>query len=161
MPPTVFWPEDVRASGFCYGWMAPALCVAGVIPETSVQEAERVLAAANGTAQWTRLAEACGGTPTLLGECTFERGKRHPSLELSGIEDCTIIYYHRHAAASLRFYSLETLEPSEEAAPAQKKRNAAYAASLAHDFTRRPAAPGGMNDVVINQVCFSSLCSRY
>lgn len=36
MPQTVFWPEDIRASGICYGWKKPALCVAGVIHENSV-----------------------------------------------------------------------------------------------------------------------------
>ncbi|KAJ7479897.1 N-acetylglucosaminyl transferase component-domain-containing protein [Mycena latifolia] len=153
MPPSVFWPEDVRVSGFCYGWTTPTLCVAGVIPETSSQEAETTLAALNNRSQWSRLREFCSGDPIILGECTFTRGNRtwHPSLELTGIENYTIIYYHRHTATSLRFYSLETLEPDTEASPSHKARNAAYAASLEHDFTRRHPNSGGMNDVVINQ----------
>ncbi|KAJ7112892.1 N-acetylglucosaminyl transferase component-domain-containing protein [Mycena epipterygia] len=147
MPPTVFWPEDVRWGGFCYGWTEPALCVAGVIQETSSQEAETTLASLHGS----RVLESCGGDLVVLGECKFGAGNRHPSLELSGSEDYTIIYYHRHAATSLRFYSLETLEPGAEVSPTQKARNAAFATSLEHDFTRPARNSSGINDVVINQ----------
>ncbi|KAJ7652255.1 N-acetylglucosaminyl transferase component-domain-containing protein [Mycena rosella] len=139
MPPTVFWPEDVRDSGSFYGWTEPALCVAGVIQGLSAQEAETTLASLPSSAQWSALTGQCGGDP------------RHPALELAGIEEYTIIYYHRHAATSLRFYTLEMLEPDAETSAAQKARNAAYAASLAHNFTGRPSGAGGMNYVVINQ----------
>ena len=36
MPTTVFWPTDVCNSGFCYGWIKPAICVAGVLQKNSV-----------------------------------------------------------------------------------------------------------------------------
>lgn len=36
MPPsstatTVFWPIGIRKGGLCYGWVNPAICVAGVL----------------------------------------------------------------------------------------------------------------------------------
>ncbi|KAJ7805273.1 N-acetylglucosaminyl transferase component-domain-containing protein [Mycena leptocephala] len=146
MPPlTVFWPDDERSSGYCYGWTEPVLCVAGVISVES-QEAENTLASLDGHSEWARLSELCGGNPVILGKCSFERGnhRQHP--------EYTIIYYHRHAASSLRFYSLETLEPPAEVSATQKARNAAYATSLEHDFTRpHPHNSGGINGVVINQ----------
>ncbi|KAJ7652257.1 N-acetylglucosaminyl transferase component-domain-containing protein, partial [Mycena rosella] len=124
---------DVRDSGFCYGWTAPVLCVAGIIRGVS-EEAEIALAELHSSAQWSALTDSCGGDPVILGKCVFERGKRHPALELAGIREYSIIYYCRHSAASLRFYSLETLEASAEQ----------------HDFTRRPPRTG-VDDVVINQ----------
>jgi hypothetical protein len=36
MPTTIFWPVDVRHSGFCYGWTTPCICVAGVLRAYSV-----------------------------------------------------------------------------------------------------------------------------
>ncbi|KAJ7809698.1 N-acetylglucosaminyl transferase component-domain-containing protein [Mycena olivaceomarginata] len=144
MPPTVFWPDDERTSGLCYGWTKPVLCVAGKI-------------------RWLRSTAfqpgigfhpSCGGNPVILGKCSFTRGnlREHPSLELNGLKtlDYTIIYYRRHAAPSLRFYSLETLAPDVEVSATQKTRNAAFATSLQHDFSRSPHS-GGINGVVINQ----------
>lgn len=32
----VFWPIDIKQSGFCYGWLKPVLCVAGVFNADSV-----------------------------------------------------------------------------------------------------------------------------
>ncbi|KAJ7031595.1 N-acetylglucosaminyl transferase component-domain-containing protein [Mycena alexandri] len=152
-PPTVFWPDDVHTSGFCFGWTKPAFCVAGVLNDIS--EAEHALAALDSNPPWMRLSQSCGANPVILGKCTFiHGGPRHPTLELNGTESYTIIYYRRHAATSLRFYALETLDPTaEERSAGQKARNAAYATSVGHDFTRprTPSNPGGLNDLVINQ----------
>ncbi|KAJ7641331.1 N-acetylglucosaminyl transferase component-domain-containing protein [Roridomyces roridus] len=128
MSQTVFWPDDVREEGLCYGWSTPTLCVAGVIHDEtaldSLSDSFRV---------------------KVLGSCKFERGSPHPVLEfLSG--EYTIIYYRRHTAASLRFYSLENVEPSGAA----KARQSALATSLEHDYTR-PHYSGGIDATVINQ----------
>ncbi|KAJ7177906.1 N-acetylglucosaminyl transferase component-domain-containing protein [Mycena filopes] len=150
-PPTVFWPDDVHTSGFCFGWSKPALCVAGVLDDIS--EAENALAALDSNPQWTRLSQSCGANPVILGKCTFGHGgPRHPILELTETDSYTIIYYRRHAAASLRFYTLETLDPAaEELSASQKARNAAFATLHAHDFTRPRTNTGGLNTIVINQ----------
>ncbi|KAJ6465083.1 N-acetylglucosaminyl transferase component-domain-containing protein [Mycena vitilis] len=150
--PTVFWPDDERASGLCYGWTKPVLCVAGVIQETS--DAESALASLDGHIEWSRLAKSCGSNPVILGTCRFTlgNGRPHLSLELTGIEEYNVIYYHRHAAPSLRFYSLENPEDGAEASAGQKARNAAFATSLEHDFTRpQKATRGGISGAVINQ----------
>ncbi|KAJ7199594.1 N-acetylglucosaminyl transferase component-domain-containing protein [Mycena pura] len=154
MVPTIFWPVDVVSDGLCYGWKSPALCVACVIPDRS--DAESALASLNGNTQWSRFAEMCGNS-VLLGKCTFPRCEPHfrrPLLEWQEIEEYTIIYYHRHSATSLRFYSLETPKRDMADVPSrQTARTSALASSLEHDFTRtrRPHNFGGINEVVINQ----------
>ncbi|KAF7334402.1 N-acetylglucosaminyl-phosphatidylinositol biosynthetic protein gpi1 [Mycena venus] len=152
-PPTVFWPDDERSSGLCYGWTEPVLCVAGVIHDIS--EAEKTLGSLDSSAEWTRLSPSCGGKPVVLGKCRFnQRNSREPpSLELTGLksEIYTVIYYHRHPVTSLRFYSLETVEPEAEISTNQKARNAAFATSLKHDFAKNSHKDGSINGVVINQ----------
>ncbi|KAJ6468427.1 N-acetylglucosaminyl transferase component-domain-containing protein [Mycena sanguinolenta] len=154
MPLTVFWPDDERGSGFCYGWTHPVLCVAGVMQQPSAQEAENALTSLDKVPDWTRLSLSWGGKPVIIGKCSFNQADRHenPSLELNGLtSDYTIIYYHRHAAPSLRFYSLENVQPDAEVSASQKARNAAFTASLQHDFSRTTRHSGGINGVVINQ----------
>ncbi|KAJ7487199.1 N-acetylglucosaminyl transferase component-domain-containing protein [Mycena galericulata] len=149
---TIFWPEDIRASGICYGWTAPALCVVGVLPEHTSPDAEATLAELCAHAQYPRLAAACGGNPVVLGTCSFERASRNPTLKLHfGIEEYTVIYYHRHAATSLRFYSLENVESREEMPAVHRTRDGAYTTAREHDFTRPARNSGGINSVVINQ----------
>ncbi|KAJ6589200.1 hypothetical protein B0H19DRAFT_1103259 [Mycena capillaripes] len=152
MRPTIFWPDDERGSGLCYGWTEPIFCIAGVIQEIS--EAENTLASLEGQPQWLKLSVSCGGNPVILGRCWFDRRDyQYPTLELKGIEDYNVINYRRHAPASLRFYSLHTSKPAADASESQKARNAAYTASLEHDFTRPKPGARGLNSVVINQVC--------
>ncbi|KAJ6539628.1 hypothetical protein B0H19DRAFT_367512 [Mycena capillaripes] len=98
---SVFWPDDERTSGFCYGWTEPVLCVAGVVQQIS--EAENMLASLNGQSGWSRLAVSCGKTPVILGRCSFDQGnhRQYPSLKLkllTGVdsEDYNIIYYRRN-----------------------------------------------------------------
>lgn len=174
--PTIFWPLDVKDSGFCYGWLSPAVCVAGVIqkdtvslqffsyeegPVTdSIQEeaAETSLRAFCTSPQWRHSVQACGNDPTILGKCTFERtrGLRQvpvPSLAFEGIKSYSLIYYSRHATNSLRFYSLNVLklDPTERS---DKPRQSQHSASSEFDFTRprRPGVSGGIDDTVVNQV---------
>ncbi|KAK7018510.1 N-acetylglucosaminyl-phosphatidylinositol gpi1 [Favolaschia claudopus] len=153
MTSTIFWPHDERASGWCYGWTVPALCVAGVLSAISMQKAESALATLDSFPDWTRRSQYCG-TPVILGKCTFKGQHRRedPSLELNGaLVNPTVIYYHRHASSSLRFYSLENTKPTAEVSATEKARNAAFAQSLQHDFSRRKRRKGGINNVVINQ----------
>ncbi|KAF7293165.1 N-acetylglucosaminyl transferase component Gpi1 [Mycena chlorophos] len=83
LPTSIFWPTDLqRATGHCYGWRKPALCVA--------------------TVSQTLLDEPPLGT-VLLGTCTF---KTRLKLDFPDVTDFTLIYYHRHTAYSLRFYAL-------------------------------------------------------
>ncbi|KAJ6629933.1 N-acetylglucosaminyl transferase component-domain-containing protein [Mycena sp. CBHHK59/15] len=107
------------------------------------------------SSEWARLSDACAGRPVLLGKCNFGPWEysRHPSLDFRDLEGYNIIYYHRHTATSLRFYSLETAELGTDASPSHKTRNSMYSTSLEHDFTRarRPESASGMSDVVINR----------
>ncbi|KAF8170638.1 N-acetylglucosaminyl transferase component-domain-containing protein [Mycena galopus ATCC 62051] len=114
-----------------------------------------MFASLDGMPDWTRLSSSCGGKPVILGKCKFTNRNRreNPSLELNGQDtvDYTIIYYRRHAASSLRFYCLETVDSETEMSAAQKARNAAFATALKHDFTRNTRDSGGINGIVINQ----------
>ncbi|KAJ7058627.1 N-acetylglucosaminyl transferase component-domain-containing protein [Mycena amicta] len=120
-PTAVFWPTDLQhASGHCYGWRTPTLCVATVsaLPINN-----------------PRLGAI------LLGNCSFN-GRLH--IDLAGVENFTLIYYHRHPLPSLRFYSLPNPHPDIE------PRQLRFSSLLGHDFTR-PKRPGGLNATVINQ----------
>ncbi|KAJ7280423.1 N-acetylglucosaminyl transferase component-domain-containing protein [Mycena rebaudengoi] len=145
---TVFWPKDVPISGVCYGWRTPVLCVAVVVEGTNASELGETLTALCSSAEWSRAAQTCNGSPVVLGPCSFRAGRA----QLDGFE-YTIILYHRHSASSLRFYALEGALSDTETPPANHiLRTAAFATSLEHDFTNRiHGQPGGISGVVINQ----------
>ncbi|KAJ7204595.1 N-acetylglucosaminyl transferase component-domain-containing protein [Mycena rebaudengoi] len=144
----VFWPEDVPISGVCYGWRTPVLYVAGVVEGANASELGETLTALCSSAEWSRAARTCNGSPVVLGPCSFRAGRA----QLDGFE-YTIILYHRHSASSLRFYTLEGALSDTETPPANHiLRTAAFATSLEHDFTNRiHGQPGGISGVVINQ----------
>ncbi|KAJ7431963.1 N-acetylglucosaminyl transferase component-domain-containing protein [Mycena galericulata] len=155
---TIFWPEDVRASGICYGRR--------LLSASQSPEAEATLAELCAHTQYPRLAAACGGNPVVLGTRVLEPASRNPTLKLHfGIEEYTVIYYHRHAATSLRSYSLENAEPREEAPMVHRTRDGAYATAREHDFTRSARNSGGINSVMINQFntakTLDALLSKY
>lgn len=33
---SVFWPEGVKEGGICYGWLKPAICIAGVLSDVGL-----------------------------------------------------------------------------------------------------------------------------
>ncbi|GLB42793.1 putative N-acetylglucosaminyl transferase component (Gpi1) [Lyophyllum shimeji] len=157
MPTTIFWPADVKHSGFCYGWTTPAICVAGVLKADSEQDAEAVLQALYHSVQWRYLATACQSEPAIIGACEFfvKEGERHlaiPVLKLRTPIDYTLIYYHRHHSHTLRFYSLDGLKLDVVNRPDETKRSA-YLPSAQHDFTAPKTAyfTSSINEVIINQ----------
>ncbi|KAF5378146.1 hypothetical protein D9615_007634 [Tricholomella constricta] len=155
--PTIFWPTDVKQPGFCYGWTAPAICVAGVIKADSDGDAEVVLQALHHSVQWRFLATSCGGDPIILGTCEFMerkagRGLSLPVLKLRTPIDYTLIYYYRHQSSTLRFYTLDDLRLDATNRP-DALEGSAYLPSSQHDFTAPNTAQftSSIDDVVINQ----------
>jgi phosphatidylinositol glycan class Q protein len=131
--PSVFWPKGCTKDGMCYGWLNPAICVAGVfevschlfqnlyIPRSwtcvfqdsvAEQNANALLTAALARSTiWKPLKKCCGGKPTLIGRCWFEGNHRSwvpTSFKLLDREEepYSFVLYHSHAPNSLRFYSL-------------------------------------------------------
>ncbi|KAJ8585225.1 Gpi1-domain-containing protein, partial [Rhizopogon salebrosus TDB-379] len=109
---SVFWPSDVAWSGICYGWDNPELCVAGVlVVEEVLQEshADTLLQHVARSTEGQALIKLCG-VPRVLGSCAFSSPMRtsYPQPDVTMACPTTFIYYHRHDAPSLRFYSLGT-----------------------------------------------------
>ncbi|KAH7918519.1 Gpi1-domain-containing protein [Leucogyrophana mollusca] len=123
MDTTIFWPSDVSYDGFCYGWILPAVCVAGVLVADSIAQANSVLDHVYLSKHYLSLENLCG-RPAILGRCTFRQSMdvRDRDCFPPDIEDCGgslgrlpnfnsrpyhVIYYRRHEATSMRFYSMD------------------------------------------------------
>ncbi|RDB21717.1 N-acetylglucosaminyl-phosphatidylinositol biosynthetic protein gpi1 [Hypsizygus marmoreus] len=157
MPTTIFWPSDVKHSGFCYGWTTPAICVAGVLQAESEQDAEQTLKTFCDSLQWRLLATSCGSEPIILGTCRFnQKNGGHsptvPKLKLLDLVDYILIYYTRHHSNTLRFYSLDVLRLDATNRP-DVAHGSAYLPSAQHDFTAPMAMHfhSGINHTAINQ----------
>ncbi|KAH0580379.1 hypothetical protein H2248_001880 [Termitomyces sp. 'cryptogamus'] len=154
---TVFWPIDVKRSGFCYGWNAPSVCIAGVLELSAEQEAKEALKKAlHCSIQWRYITESCGSEPVILGKCVFGvesvRSKRPtPFLQLRNCGDYTLIYYCRHQSNTLRFHTLDI--PKHNVPSRETVAGSAYLNSVLHDFTapKRDQFVTSINDVVLNQ----------
>lgn len=149
----------MRHSGFCYGWRAPCICIAGVLNAYSRQDAEQLLQALSRTSQWKSLTRSCGSAPVIIGTCEFgqRKGGRIPLVPIPTLElwtpiDYTLIYYYRHQSSTLRFYSLHGLKLDATNRP-NIDEGSAYAAAAKHDFTlpRKWETTASLNDVVITQ----------
>ncbi|KAJ3807242.1 N-acetylglucosaminyl transferase component-domain-containing protein [Lentinula aff. lateritia] len=118
---TVFWPLDCRESGYAFGWCnnnqrVQSIVVTGVVQILTLAvdlEVRAVLQRLNDKRQ-QHACLADLGELKVLGRCGFGyRGRSDlvaPELELVDIREATeynIVYYHRHPASSLRFYSLD------------------------------------------------------
>ncbi|KAJ7226601.1 N-acetylglucosaminyl transferase component-domain-containing protein [Mycena rebaudengoi] len=134
----------------CVTGGGPRFCVLRVSSrERDASELAETLTAHRSSQEWVRIAQTCGGNPVVLGNCSLRAGRP----QLDGFADHTIIYYRRHAASSLRYYTLDGAAPDPETPPANHTaRAAAFAASLEHDFTNHiRKEPGGIDAVVIRQ----------
>ena len=133
MPPSstktssVFWPYGSTKSGVCYGWLKPAICVAGILDvrtllfisdsnSNSSQELvdpDALVTALSQSAIWDSVKLCCRGNPTLLGTCTFNPNTRSPvpsALKLWGFEGDTkfsFVLYRPYAPQSLCFYVID------------------------------------------------------
>ncbi|KAF8063501.1 N-acetylglucosaminyl transferase component-domain-containing protein [Lyophyllum atratum] len=140
MPTTIFWPSDVKHSGFCYGWTTPAICVAGVLKAESDHDAEVALRSLCHSVQWRFLATSCRSEPVIIGTCEFIR------------KNYTLIYYYRHHSHTLRFYNLDVLQL--DATPeADVAEGSAYLPSSQHDFTAPKTShfTSSINGVIVDQ----------
>ncbi|KAH7889891.1 hypothetical protein F5I97DRAFT_1965034, partial [Phlebopus sp. FC_14] len=157
MTDTVFWPWDVAQDGYIYGWReSNSLCVAGILDADTSQcrEAKAVLQETIHSSEMQDLLILCG-TPVILGYCTI-RSFGPPAvpeiktdvLNSTLTQPYRLLYYHRHAPRSQRFYVLDNNLPSTSSG-----RPDPLQAALAHDFTRRKlssmASEGGQ--VMVNQ----------
>ncbi|KAF8888383.1 N-acetylglucosaminyl transferase component-domain-containing protein [Gymnopilus junonius] len=159
---SVFWPEGVKKSGVCYGWLRPAICIAGVLSDVLDQNALDLLLSDSNL--WAALRQSCGGDPTLLGTCTFDEGGPSPvptSLKMWSFDDkhetiWSFVLYRCHVSHSLRFYVLEP--PHVFPTPSSSTRNPWQEISR-HDFTRTQPIniDQALNDTVIHQLNASSL----
>ncbi|KAF9466714.1 N-acetylglucosaminyl transferase component-domain-containing protein [Collybia nuda] len=154
--PTIFWPDDVRQAGFCYGWVNPAICVSGTLQVGTLEDAQEKLRQLSHVPQWEQLVKLCGSEPIILGTCEFSQtnGSRLPVLQLSMSEpvDNIFVYYYRHSPSTLRFYALETLG-LDTANRADVASGSEYLKLSQHDFTepRKRQVKSGLDDTVINQ----------
>ncbi|KAG7085771.1 hypothetical protein E1B28_003312 [Marasmius oreades] len=137
----VFWPIGCRVGGYCYGWLEPAICVIGVTTTDNREEAEVIV-----------YTHAPSGL-TLLGKCSIDVRYYSPILDLDGVGDHYIIYYHQHSSKSLRFYSLDTLQLDESGYRVDTKARLIQK-QLEHDFTtpRVPAESCGISHNVVEQL---------
>jgi phosphatidylinositol N-acetylglucosaminyltransferase subunit Q len=177
---TIFWPIDVQESGFCYGWVHPSLCVAGVLQSEDEPLAEAALKNYCESSQWRFWKGSCGEDPVILGKCTFDTQKRlrTPTLMFKDVNlryvfvvfvggrcvtttvarDCQRIFYfyHRHSLHSLKFYSLDVIELDPLAPHVSSPHSGsviAYKRCLAEDLTQpHGRRSGAINETVINQV---------
>ncbi|GAW07542.1 Gpi1-domain-containing protein [Lentinula edodes] len=117
---TVFWPLDCRESGYVFGWCnnnqrVQSIVVTGVVQILTLAvdlEVRAVLQRLNDKRQqYACLADL--GELKILGRCSFDYWGRSdlvvPELKLVDIRATgyKIVYYHRHPASSLRFYSID------------------------------------------------------
>ncbi|KAF8183644.1 N-acetylglucosaminyl transferase component-domain-containing protein [Pholiota molesta] len=161
---TVFWPKGCTKGGICYGWLKPAICVAGVIDDAAnIQNSDELSVALSQSEQWKAIQNSCGGNPMFLGICTFEQDGHSPipmSLTLFGHEEQNISYilYDPHAPNSLRFYVMETPRDSARVVDPIGPRDP-YNRLARYDFTRRQCngIERAIDDVVINQINASAL----
>ncbi|KAF8966787.1 N-acetylglucosaminyl transferase component-domain-containing protein [Flammula alnicola] len=163
---TVFWPHGSTKDGICYGWLKPAICIAGVLDGLpDVQNVDTLSLTLSKSPSWNAVKRLCGGDPTLLGVCKFDRARRSPvptSLTLwnFGQREPTFSYvlYSPHTPDSLRFYVVNT--PNDRPSPliATSLRDP-YNALARCDFTRPQCRDidKAMNDVAINQLNAASL----
>ncbi|KAJ7575968.1 N-acetylglucosaminyl transferase component-domain-containing protein [Mycena floridula] len=134
---TVFWPLDVQKSGICYGWLQnTSICVSGV--SDTEEDAKLTLESSSASL------ESCGGSPIIIGRCKFDG--LHCFLDVSGRQsDYNIIYYYRHPAKSLRFYSLDVLVLDPMQAPEATTQKPDF---LGYSQQRLAS---GINETVVNQ----------
>ncbi|KAE9406890.1 hypothetical protein BT96DRAFT_191750 [Gymnopus androsaceus JB14] len=114
-PTSIFWPLDSKESGHAFGWAndAGSVTVAGVIRDSEDLETGEVLKLLESV----NVAEL--GKVKLLGRCDFDKGMRVPSLQLVQIgeyNESSIVFYHRHQAKTLRFYSMDAFGLDMDAA---------------------------------------------
>jgi len=99
-PTSLFWPIDVKYSGYCYGWTEPVLCVAGVAQVDSVRsltprlalishlskvtDANQLLNTIRGD---TSFAKYCGSEPAIIGSCQFQKTARNNVVSFSLLSD--------------------------------------------------------------------------
>lgn len=103
MTRSVFWPDNCTKGRVCYGWMSPAICVAGVLQvsvhcfpmsyishfilmqdkqdsSTNARDALLSEALLNSSDLWNPIKKSCGGSdPILLGTCEFDGNSPIPS----------------------------------------------------------------------------------
>ncbi|KAF8804191.1 Gpi1-domain-containing protein [Phlegmacium glaucopus] len=164
---SVFWPNNCTRGRICYGWMSPAICVAGVLQDSLSDAGDALLlsVALSNSPLWNPVKKSCGGDdPILLGTCEFDENSPVPSsLTLwNAIEEdenilveFNFVLYHAFSPDSLRFY---TLLPPEVTAGTTRRRDF-YSELAQHDFTR-PRCKNidqALNEVVINQLNASQL----
>jgi len=174
---SVFWPNGSTKSGVCYGWLKPAICIAGVVDvctcfvfitgtnsnsSQDLADPDALATTLSQSAVWVSVKASCRGNPTLLGTCTFNPNKCSPvpsALKLWGQGEgafrFSFVLYCPHAPQSLRFYVIDPPENSPARSHASPLCDP-YNDLARYDFTR----PGcrhvdqALNDVVINQVSY-------
>ena len=101
---SVFWPDNCTKGRVCYGWMSPAICIAGVLQvsdhcfpmscinhvilmqgdfyrqDSLTNAGDALLSEALSTSSdlWNPVKKSCGGDPILLGTCEFDESSPIP-----------------------------------------------------------------------------------
>ncbi|KAJ3558627.1 hypothetical protein NM688_g808 [Phlebia brevispora] len=154
---SVLWPENVRSSGFIYGWSSPLICVAGVLDFPSRAEADLALHSAIALDRLSRIKDFCGSNPTIIGHCTLSDegdAKSQPHLKFYGLQNTpfSIVTYRPPNLGKLEIHTLD----SNVSAVAHGRSTGVslsdtrIAAHLAHDFTRPSFARRNFLDSCMN-----------
>ncbi|KAF5338829.1 hypothetical protein D9758_012080 [Tetrapyrgos nigripes] len=148
---TIFYPLDCNLSGYCYGWVKPAICVAGVLQTENATETQKILdkfvksTSANLTrinAQSLVLLGRCDGADALSGTKIWV-----PSLHFDCVKsNYNIVFYHRHTPRSLRYYALGV--PSADGTKKPTSLPGYTFGPLSPDIQ---AEGSGISDKVLNQ----------
>uniref|UniRef100_A0A8H8CFS1 Gpi1-domain-containing protein n=1 Tax=Psilocybe cubensis TaxID=181762 RepID=A0A8H8CFS1_PSICU len=178
---SIFWPRGTyRGHGVCYGWLKPAVCVAGVLDErgdldiTTLDSQKALSDALSHSPLWKAVQSSCEGNPIPLGLCEFSGVSTIPtSLKLwmlpPNIPDAenrtlsfSFVLYRPHAPESLRFYVMSRPDVSRSPSSIIYGMDDPYRKLSKYDFTRSKPRhiDEALNDTVLNQMNASSLVQK-
>jgi len=110
---------------------------------------------------WGPLQQSCGGSPTLIGRCRFDRNRRSwvpMSFKLfdGDEEQYSFVLYHPHAPNSLRFFSLTPPQKLACSTPSSSSKDLFHSIAK-YDFTRpHPiCVQRALSATVLNQASYS------
>lgn len=105
-PTPVLCPDDLRSSGYIYGWKSPVVVVSGVLDADTIERAQnhlqRLVAQSGVDAPDTFF----GGLPVVLGRCTFAKPLPALSLFDPAYALHRLVLYHRPDLRRMQMFTL-------------------------------------------------------
>ncbi|KAH9936698.1 Gpi1-domain-containing protein [Amylocystis lapponica] len=163
----IFWPDiPVFEDGFCYGWTDPLICVAGIVPAGTREDADAILRNAVITDDWLTFKDPLQN-PVIVGYYTQAESSHGSPFQLFGDDEVSqtrmgtftprFVHYQRLKRDSMRFYSLDFREldihPSHEPLQPREHGPEQNMLFMENDFTRSEFSSSGCLDSrVLNQL---------